>query len=557
MKIGVKNFRVFKDQTDFEIKPITILIGPNNSGKSSFTKLLMLLKSGYQNLNFYNKGTHNLESFEKCLNRDSNPKELGLNFSIKNDFLYNDEKSGLITYFEGGEIKSFSLFDTIISFETDEKDREVTNSTHSYKASVKIQEFIEFIIENLEAVLAKRNTSPHFDLFDKSRIDEVYEKTISKIDTFEIGHVYTVSLSEFYHRIKEFAAPYLLFDVLIDGNNVTNDYKDKIIAFQNDIFKNSNYFDFHYGGWYLDDKLIARILEPNELRSIIKQTLIEEFSELEIKNIEIENSKLADLLFKHEIYVTYLASNDEVLKKPIINLICESIFTDLDKLKNIQYLPALRGVQQRVYQKNDFAFNVLINSTKTHEIFDFLSSREDFYKEVCEIFNLEGEIKIEVFEDVLSVYLVTDKIKENLADKGLGFSQLIPLILFGFYDLHNTTLIIEEPEANLHPALQSKLADFFVCINKYFPDITLIIETHSEYLIRKLQFLVASKAVKSDQCIIHYFNAKDKIPQNEPQVKDIEIYEDGTLSDHFGSGFFDEVSLLQIQLMKYWKENQN
>ncbi|GAA4053448.1 AAA family ATPase [Flavobacterium chungnamense] len=51
-KIGVKNFRVFKDYTEFEIRLITILTGPNNSGKSSFSKLLLLLKNGIEELVF-------------------------------------------------------------------------------------------------------------------------------------------------------------------------------------------------------------------------------------------------------------------------------------------------------------------------------------------------------------------------------------------------------------------------------------------------------------------------------------------------------------------------
>ena len=63
-KIGIQNFRIFKEFTEFELKPITILTGTNNSGKSSFTKLLLLLNNGVSKLDF-NNGLHNLESFEK------------------------------------------------------------------------------------------------------------------------------------------------------------------------------------------------------------------------------------------------------------------------------------------------------------------------------------------------------------------------------------------------------------------------------------------------------------------------------------------------------------
>jgi AAA15 family ATPase/GTPase len=45
-KIGIENFRVFKDYTEFELRPLTLLTGPNNAGKSSLTKLLLLSKNG-------------------------------------------------------------------------------------------------------------------------------------------------------------------------------------------------------------------------------------------------------------------------------------------------------------------------------------------------------------------------------------------------------------------------------------------------------------------------------------------------------------------------------
>lgn len=66
-KIGVENFRVFKDYTEFEIRPITILTGPNSSGKSSFTKLLLLLKNGIERLDF-KIGEHNLGDSKNVIN---------------------------------------------------------------------------------------------------------------------------------------------------------------------------------------------------------------------------------------------------------------------------------------------------------------------------------------------------------------------------------------------------------------------------------------------------------------------------------------------------------
>ena len=80
-------------------------------------------------------------------------------------------------------------------------------------------------------------------------------------------------------------------------------------------------------------------------------------------------------------------------------------------------------------------------------------------------------------------------------------------------------LIIEEPESNLHPNLQSKLADILVLAYKTY-DIHFILETHSEYLIRKLQYLIASDqfSLKTEDVAVYYFNNPDEISNDEKQI---------------------------------------
>jgi predicted ATPase len=122
-----------------------------------------------------------------------------------------------------------------------------------------------------------------------------------------------------------------------------------------------------------------------------------------------------------------------------------------------------------------------------------------------------------------------------------------PEPMYGDYFGDSSILIIEEPETNLHPALQSKLTDMLVeCYEKY--NIQFIIETHSEYLIRKLQYLIAKKDFKADDAVIYNFR---KVPEdNEEIVKRIDINEDGELSSDFYPGFFDEALNWELELLK-------
>lgn len=76
MKIGIQNFRTFKDYTEFEIRPLTVLIGPNNSGKSSLTKFILLLKNGWEKLDFSSPNHSYLESFKNSLNFNLDSHEM-------------------------------------------------------------------------------------------------------------------------------------------------------------------------------------------------------------------------------------------------------------------------------------------------------------------------------------------------------------------------------------------------------------------------------------------------------------------------------------------------
>lgn len=158
-------------------------------------------------------------------------------------------------------------------------------------------------------------------------------------------------------------------------------------------------------------------------------------------------------------------------------------------------------------------------------------------------------------------YLKTNKKKMLLADYGLGTNQLLPIIFS--LSIHEEsksqsenykprTVIIEEPEANLHPELQSKLAELFLDAYNRF-NVQVIVETHSEYIIKKLQYLVASKNMKPQDVLIHYFYKPKHsavLKGEVNQVEKIEIDKNGVLSKDLGTGFLDESINLSFDILK-------
>jgi predicted ATPase len=81
------------------------------------------------------------------------------------------------------------------------------------------------------------------------------------------------------------------------------------------------------------------------------------------------------------------------------------------------------------------------------------------------------------------------------------------------------------------------------------------VETHSEYLVRRLQYLVATNACEPDQTSVLYVDAPERKENETPEVRSITIDDHGQLSEPFGSGFYDQASDLMIDLFKYGSEN--
>ena len=92
----------------------------------------------------------------------------------------------------------------------------------------------------------------------------------------------------------------------------------------------------------------------------------------------------------------------------------------------------------------------------------------------------------------------------DLPDVGFGVSQVLPVLVQIFYAPHNSIIIMEQPEIHLHPAAQATLADVMIdaidCREQGKDrNIQLIIETHSEHFLRRLQRRIAENRISEDK----------------------------------------------------------
>jgi predicted ATPase len=126
----------------------------------------------------------------------------------------------------------------------------------------------------------------------------------------------------------------------------------------------------------------------------------------------------------------------------------------------------------------------------------------------------------------------------NLTDVGFGISQILPVIVSCFYAAPHTTVLMEQPELHLHPAVQSEMADLFVeaiHARQRGEDrgMQFIIESHSEHFLHRLQRRVAEERLRQDEVALYF--CENGIEGSELKPLDVDLY--GNIAN-WPAGFF-------------------
>ncbi|WFR78998.1 AAA family ATPase [Janthinobacterium rivuli] len=476
--ISLNNVRSISMDEEIRLAPITILVGKNSAGKSTFARSFPLIRQSCEAkkrapiLWFGDRA--DFGSFSETLKRGE--EEHGIDFTFRINVV-SEAKLNSRTMYRDSSVGNFEAKITI----------NIKNSTvgRSYSPSISIQA-LGFDLElkvnelnNIESIICGRKRWK--------------PKVTDYTDVSYQGILPILTIV----RERTPAAQKTLFE---------NAY-----PFREEIAKRVAREDFPFQDALLKAIYTTPIFERYTLASQICDRIDVLFKDFE----EYARARVYEVVHDIEEMVFASKIND------VLALLDDSLRT---YYAGVKYIEPIRATAQRFYRKQELGIDEI--DSKGENMAMFIDNMgpwllEEFNEWIGKNFGFSvktqssgGHVAIVVREEGEDVY-------SNLADIGFGFSQILPVItqIWASQRRHTRSnqtscIVIEQPELHLHPALQAKLADVFASVANGSMSTQLVIETHSNHLINRLgQIIGEGKLAYSDVQILLF--SKNENGQSE------------------------------------------
>lgn len=531
---SIQNLRSIRAMPDIELKKINILVGMNSIGKSTFLRSIWLLKrsltgrSSAPVLWYGGQGDQiDFGDFKSAVHMQDLNSKIGFSFGFTELF------------FKHTEPRSFGAFFPVDS------------SAESASGS-------EMIIENVKIQINVGYRNGH----------TVKDEIIFSFNKGGKDFNYKISYGE-------------KMIISINGESINNHLDSDLVIYDPSdnlfpslsLFKKNGetYFYDHVGpiDRYIFDKVndLIGIYNTEDYDSSFLA------SDLFMRGIDtdFEWENLEGILLN--AWESIEGNNDEVSRK--LNDIWENRFSSICMLFNLLLLNNILTV-----------FNALCHNVFVHTkyIGPSRTNTERFYRfQELQVFDIEpdgsnfamwlgslSEVQLNKFSEFLgevlgsainlkrsegnvSILVEYCGKKVNIADTGFGFSQILPVLgqiwlcspdyrsnLPWLPSFPSQSVLIEQPELHLHPALQAKLANSFVLAASHETGPAFVIETHSEALINRFGDLVIDGKLDPDDIQILVFEDKGPsyVETGRVEVKISTFNEKGRLLN-WPVGFFN------------------
>ncbi len=524
--IRIKNLRCLKDTGRLDIKPLTICVGGNGSGKSTFIRTFPLLKQSHEEsskgpLLFFGKYV-DFGSFQEAKNRSEDDDKIFLSFNET----FHPSQYGFYT--RAGQLRrlkdQFNIdIDVEIGSAIDNENPCLTGISLSFlghKVDVKIKNnhWIESLNVN-GSDLTKLYT--HCFSIDDGRLIPSIAETIKEENEIRFSDYLGTAASGAKFGLTEKHYRLLIQYVRKYEHGNTSDETIR---------------EFLYSVGFCDiQSFIERLRSHPSATQTWKKGLKKSLKAIADSDLEyIQNAMVASVFFE---LLSYL--NTQVRSTAM----------------GVSYAAPIRATAERYYRKQNLSVDqvdfkgenlpMFINNLgliEKRNLKEWLKSNFGFSL-ISK--NQSGHIE-------LCIQHSSSKEQFNLADMGFGYSQVIPILVQLWSHIHQTgrgiyagkgsplTFVIEQPELHLHPKMQAIIADCFSQAiyeaREQSVNLKIIIETHSEIIINRVGRNISKKGVNKDDINILVF---DKLNEGlETSVTTSKFDEDGYLTN-WPYGFFE------------------
>ena len=249
------------------------------------------------------------------------------------------------------------------------------------------------------------------------------------------------------------------------------------------------------------------------------------------------------LSFKYGFLPFYGERRAEFISLTIIKDLSDTL---ADFFKNIYYMgpQRVKPVLARTYDKLEYD-NVGIDGEYTRFLINEYKNSviQGYDKDLLELITywiverMHLAQEISVVRDASKRYRVIvrneSKVKVDLDQTGFGLSQILPIITQGLLTPVGGVLIIEDPDAHMHPSVQAELVNFFADLVAHGRKI--IVESHSDHIVTRMRLLLAKKEITSADVNVCFVSNID----GHSEYLSCALTEKGMFSEPLPGGFMD------------------
>ena len=247
-----------------------------------------------------------------------------------------------------------------------------------------------------------------------------------------------------------------------------------------------------------------------------------------------------------------------------------------NRMDSLYYLGPLRDYPKREYhwagsspedvgQRGELTVDAILAATRNREMrsLGHRKRRKRFQEMIAYWLNRLGLISDFRLEEIAKgTNLFRAMVKTSprspstsLTDVGFGVSQILPALVLLYYVPERSTVILEQPEIHLHPAVQSGLADVILNVARA-RRVQILVESHSEHLMRRLQRRVAEERVSSDDVKLYFVSSQ----RGQAQVSDLQLNEYGEIRNwpekFFGDEMGEIAAITEASLQRRMRSSQ-